>query len=394
MNIEELLYEQESAILDFKQEQYPFIGEKNEHKKSELLKDILAFANAWRRDDAYILIGVEEVKGQKSVVLGIDSNLDDATLQQFINSKTQKPLSFEYKNIRINNKNVGVIKIGENERPIYVKKDYGKVKKNIVYIRRGSSTDEASPDEIVDMGKSLILEKCEPILELSFSNNGEKLALENKIKINTTFLEIPKINEIPDYEKKNNSNSNFNLHNSFELENKDYYRELCEYHYIKTCIYPLSFCLKNISPNIANDIRIEILVVADRNIMDILYEKDIPKRPERFPNHLDRFHKHINSSKINLGIKKEVVGNMWHINIYFNKVQAKDTSFTRDNLYFIFKKEAEINFKYKIFADELSSPIEGVLTINNNLKLIQRSYLEIEEIERMKVMEKFRAKSN
>jgi predicted HTH transcriptional regulator len=40
-------------------------------EKSELLKDILGFANAWRRATAYILIGVKEVRGGRSNVVGI-----------------------------------------------------------------------------------------------------------------------------------------------------------------------------------------------------------------------------------------------------------------------------------------------------------------------------------
>ncbi len=57
-SIEELCLKGESSTLDYKAEQYRFNGNKPE--KSELLKDILAFANAWREDNAYILIGVLE----------------------------------------------------------------------------------------------------------------------------------------------------------------------------------------------------------------------------------------------------------------------------------------------------------------------------------------------
>jgi len=56
-----LLNEEEGTTLDFKSKQYLFAGATDE-EKSELLKDILAFANAWRRSDAYILLGVEEVR--------------------------------------------------------------------------------------------------------------------------------------------------------------------------------------------------------------------------------------------------------------------------------------------------------------------------------------------
>src|SRR6202035_5284177 len=68
--LESLLYQEESEALDFKVQQYPFSGA-NDDEKSELLKDILAFANAWRQTDAHILIGVQEVRGGRSIVHGI-----------------------------------------------------------------------------------------------------------------------------------------------------------------------------------------------------------------------------------------------------------------------------------------------------------------------------------
>src|SRR5882672_4327579 len=79
--LERLLYEDESTTLDFKKEQYRFVKASDE-EKSELLKDIMGFANAWRRSKTYILIGVEEVRGGKSNVLGIDASdqLDDRVL--------------------------------------------------------------------------------------------------------------------------------------------------------------------------------------------------------------------------------------------------------------------------------------------------------------------------
>ena len=68
--VEDLLHESEGTSLDFKSAQYPFEYATDE-LKSELLKDVLAFANSWRRTAAYILIGVEEVKGGRSNVVGV-----------------------------------------------------------------------------------------------------------------------------------------------------------------------------------------------------------------------------------------------------------------------------------------------------------------------------------
>ena len=45
--LESLLHQGESTTLDFKEGQYAFVKAADE-EKSEILKDILAFANAWR----------------------------------------------------------------------------------------------------------------------------------------------------------------------------------------------------------------------------------------------------------------------------------------------------------------------------------------------------------
>jgi predicted HTH transcriptional regulator len=150
--MEELLNEYESSTLDFKRDQYPFGKAATEEQKSELLKDILAFANAWRRTDAYILIGVDEVKGGRSKVLGVTSHLDDANVQQFVNEKTNRPVSFSYQVFHFEGVQVGVIEVPLQDRPVYLNKDFGKLKRNQVYIRRGSSTAIAHPDEVATMG--------------------------------------------------------------------------------------------------------------------------------------------------------------------------------------------------------------------------------------------------
>ncbi len=151
--IEELLNEAEGSSLDFKRDQYPFGSNED---KGEVLKDILAFANAWRRDDAFILIGVEEVKGGRSRPVGVQRHFDDASLQQFVNSKTQKPISFSYHVESVDNVEIGVICVPIQERPVFLLADFGRLKKDVVYVRQGSSTGTANPDEIARMARSEI----------------------------------------------------------------------------------------------------------------------------------------------------------------------------------------------------------------------------------------------
>ena len=149
--LEQLLNEEEGPALDFKRDQYPFEGADN-NTKSELLKDILAFANTLRPVTAFILIGVEDVRGGLNRIVGVDCHLDDAALQQFVNSKTQKPVIFSYRCYGVNNHYIGIIEIPAQDGPIYLTKGFGKLEAEKVYVRRGSSTDIASPEEIVQMG--------------------------------------------------------------------------------------------------------------------------------------------------------------------------------------------------------------------------------------------------
>ena len=171
--LESLLYEEESSTLDFKRDQYRFINS-SDFEKAELLKDTLAFCNTWRRTGAFILIGVAEVKGGESTVVGITELLDDAQIQQFVNGKTQRPINFSYKNLSFRDRQIALIHIPVQQRPIYLRQDYGGLKRNVVYIRRGSSTSEATPDEIanmrqVDLPSSL---QSQPKLVLKFKSTA------------------------------------------------------------------------------------------------------------------------------------------------------------------------------------------------------------------------------
>ena len=147
-----LLNMDEGLTLDFKREQYRFT-KATDFDKSGLLKDILAFANTQRYSTAYILVGVEEVKGGRNQVVGVADHLEDASLHQFVNSKTNKRVAFSYSAHAIEGKSVGAISIPIQQRPVWVEKKFGRVEAREVYIRDGSSTRLATPDEVAAMGR-------------------------------------------------------------------------------------------------------------------------------------------------------------------------------------------------------------------------------------------------
>ena len=168
--LESLLHQEEGPALDFKQDQYPFgkgsTPEIRANLKSELVKDVLAMANASREVTAYILIGVEEIKGGRSRIVGVQNHLDDANLHQLINSKTQRPVEFSYFPFSYKGSDIGVIEIPVQDRFLYLTQDYGKLHENAVYIRDGSSTRTATPAEVIELSTpkapQLVLEWVEP----------------------------------------------------------------------------------------------------------------------------------------------------------------------------------------------------------------------------------------
>jgi hypothetical protein len=143
----------ESETFDFKDGQYKFYGATDE-EKTELLKDIIAFANAWKTGDAFIVIGVAEKNGRKDKVTGLKTFLQDNDIQQFVNSKTNRQIRFLIYSDKGDDEDINVIHIAKDQRrPVYLTKNFASLKKEVVYIRHGSSTSEATVDEIAEMGK-------------------------------------------------------------------------------------------------------------------------------------------------------------------------------------------------------------------------------------------------
>lgn len=96
--IEMLCYKGEGNDLDYKAERYKFIRASDDDK-SEMLKDILAFANSFRSNTAYILMGFKENPPSPAYVHGLDAEgaIDDSRLQQFVNEKLESSLNLNMK---------------------------------------------------------------------------------------------------------------------------------------------------------------------------------------------------------------------------------------------------------------------------------------------------------
>ena len=276
---ERLLYEEEGTTIDFKKEQYRFVKATDE-EKSELLKDILGFANAFRRSATYILIGVDEVRGGRSNVLGIDAadQLDDHAVQQFVNNLVNTPVRFQYRAFAYEGKQVGIFVIDEEQlRPIHLKKNYGTLKRDEVYIRYGSSTEPrpASPNEIAQMGNDNPQDTAELLVEFAHVHRDD--AIGAIVSIKCEFCHVPEAKDIPTLADP--YQGPFDIRTDYlRSHNADYYRELAEYEFLTRLCRPVRLTVKNIGAVAANNVRLELVVPMGCGLLPL---EDLAPKPEK-----------------------------------------------------------------------------------------------------------------
>ena len=360
-SLDQLLHEEEGSALDFKRDQYPFEGA-DDKAKSELLKDILAFANAWRRTTAYILIGVDEVKGGRSNIVGVKAHLDDAKLHQFVNSKTQRDIEFSYKPFRTEGVEIGVIEIPIQERPVYLKKQFGKVKDNVVYKRDGSSTAIATPDEVARMGAKQNFGGT-PQLVLELADIDRHVVLPSPYTVNALILD-PQLPE--NTFEKPRSSSGFSI---FSIDdNPNYSKKIIWYTFQMGFLKPFGLRLHNLSGVVGKRVRF-VGSVTKGNTGFVLDQTSRPRQPHR--SSMDGITAGIVPLAQQLQSNPDPCvqehAEWWEITIDFGDVRPRDQVWTTTELLIgssggITKLEGELR------GDNIPEPIPCALEINFEVK--------------------------
>ena len=114
--------------------------------------------------------------------MGSKTHLDDAKLHQFVNHKTQRVVEFSYLPFPTDPVEIGVIVIPLQERPTFLKKSFGKLEKDTVYVRDSSSTRIATPGEIAKMGAHQVLGGT-PQLALDWADIGNHVVLPSPVTV-------------------------------------------------------------------------------------------------------------------------------------------------------------------------------------------------------------------
>ena len=341
------MFAEEGVSLDFKQKQYAF-ERAGKEAKSELLKDILAFVNASRRCDAYILIGVKENRGGRSTVLGVQEQIDDAKLQQFVNSKTQLPVTFSYREASHDGLPIGVIHIPVQTRPVYAKENYGKVEKEKVYIRRGSSTDVAKPEEVMRMRPSTVGATGQPTVRLHLVERSTGKPLGDRVVVEgSTWLDVPPREKIPDYRPGDPT----------RLTNSEFYREVAVYLQTKDC-FRASLELENSGESVIHDASLAIELADPDRVYEMLSSEDRPRRPERNAITMAL----LNPDPVVTGMGRSDVfvrreGGVWKVKCRFGKIQPRARVRLYEDLLIGSRSAGEVEIRGRVYGDNIGTPI-------------------------------------
>lgn len=277
-----LRYKSEGTDIDFKSAQYRFTNG-SENDKSELLKDILAIANSWRDGTGYILLGFKDQRPNPAEVVGIHDSIDDSRIQQFVNSKVKPKLTFSYEEHLYEGKTIGIISIPKQKRPFYLTSAYGKLKSNVVYVRRGSSTDEAEPVETIAMGNE-DNGRAEMKIELSL-----RTPANDTLPLNFTHTYLHFTEEFPDFERPSKPRGPFDILSvsSINIDNRNFLREYAEYMRINKALILLRLVLLNRSGVQLSNAKVELTIETLDSHVHVIAESDLPEMPKPTRNTLD-----------------------------------------------------------------------------------------------------------
>lgn len=342
-----LLFEEEGPALDFKRDQYKFVSSADADK-AELLKDILTFANSWRRNDAFILIGVNEQPGGKATVVGVTDHLKDADLQQFVNSKTNAPVDFSYAPAELEGKTIGVIRLPVQQRPRYLLKPYGGLSADVVYVRRGSSTAHAKPDEISQMGAAAVPVAEVPHLSIEFADGLNRRRLGAAAEITVVFFDVGDIEALPDYTQSTDPGLA-----SIRYVNHNYYRKLAWYTVTHYAYKPFQLAVVNDSAAVAHDVRVELSTPVHQVLL--LDDDSWPELPERSWDPM--IPKRMNvRRKDEVAIVTKPLDERWIVDITVEKVQPHSTAWVKGFLFIGRRETDNIILAGTVSADNLPKP--------------------------------------
>ena len=264
-------------------------------------------------------------------------------------------------------------------RPIYSKDAYCKVQKEAVYVRRGSSTDIAKPDEIARMGTAGVDWVKKPSVELSLFDRKTGDPLDNYVSIDRcTWYDLPPNKEIPKYSP---GNRDFVESNEFRMlfvspVNTEYLQKMAEYIPGSAC-FALSLELRNTGEISIHDTSLVFELRDPNQRYKLLTSQDCVGKPHPIVS----FHwlppRSITEQE-DVFVKKE--GDAWQVKCTFGKIQPGAAVRLMDDLLIGSRFSGDANIFGKVYSDNISSPIPIRIDLSFQMGSQTLTLQELEDI--------------
>lgn len=180
--IENVIHSGENEHVEFKYE----LRISDAQDKAEFVRDIIALANAHGDADRYLLVGVHEKRPPRDVK---DLDLDDAMLQQIIESYVEPRVEFAYHQAIYDGTTLGIVHIQRSTRRFHlVSKDLtgkdssGKhtklLERGQIWIRRGSKKSPLTAADFERLRDDFLSDYLhQPNLAVAFANGETEVQL-------------------------------------------------------------------------------------------------------------------------------------------------------------------------------------------------------------------------
>ncbi len=378
-------YENEHTGLDFKATQYI------KGKYSNLLKDIIAMANADYENRRLIIVGIKHHASGEREFQSIEKKdfIDSATYQQLINENIEPHIDISYEpHIYENNITLGIFSLSNcRQQPYMLKKDYGRLKKGDCFVRKGSYQDKATRvdfermyqkrDPFIDKIKIFFKDtKLKTINITSVDRKNITLESDRQIKKIEDLIKIKKL-------EKNTSNGiekqlsiQINLNGVYvPLENrniqelskiletaKETYFEDDSYEYQEKYAYKLNLDIFNSSIEYIEDASIIITIPESNNYY--IFDSPIKKPSNNSFLNTNAFHhslEYMDYPSVDRIDNNYIIEN----NIGDIKHHIKTESFKSDLLmaFININKSYEVSMSIQLFGKNITYPIEKKLVI-------------------------------
>jgi hypothetical protein len=306
------------------------------------------------------LIGVEEVKGGRSIVSGIPpgNHLDDHSLQQFVCSKTNRPVPFSYAPFVTGGVEIGVLTIPlPDQRPFYLIDNCGRLERNVVYIRRGSSTGEATPDEVLKMAANSAHPVGQPVLQLDLVDPETREKLGSVVEVRPLLFNLPDPESLPIYGKAPVDFLGTRL--DMSTDNNDYYKDVAEYVRARGTLCGIGFCVSNSSTTFADTV-VVTLELESSDLVVVIEESDLPAFPSC--NNFSQIAHHLGPHGGRL-TTIGAYGQTLEVKVQIGNVQPGRTEYSAEPLFISSEVACGVSMKATISANNLRLPVSSTIEI-------------------------------